>query len=485
MEAIKFNQLNRGYIDGESERLYNRLNFENAFYDINGVLNELQNISSPTAILIGRKGVGKSAYGAKLNLIEDINSYTINLGEVSYNTFTKISDNKGNVIGTQRYLHAWYLLLISSIIKILTKDDVENKAALTELKNIYNGLGLTADNSIITDILIASKKEFKVKVTGLEFSLGHDGTSSTFKVSNLTDLTNYIVDKFTSLEIKRTILPVIDGVDDILRTKKEVREILSGLVRAVHSLNQKNIRNANQVKFILVIREDIIKSISDPDMNKIIQDTGHKLDWYGNNDLLSLLNKRFLLTPSLNQCYTDELSLWRNFFPSTINDGDSWNYFLEHTMYRPRDIVQFLNQFIKAHPQKTSVKIIDFKNELRKFSQDYFFEEMKNELLGFLNDDVIESLFQVFQKIGSERFNFKKFSELYLELYPKYNSEEVKSILNNLFNAGYIGMVRSVYDRRLKKQKNYINFKHKDPRLVIDYSKDFIIHKGLYSALNI
>lgn len=72
-----------------------------------------------------------------------------------------------------------------------------------------------------------------------------------------------------------------------------------------------------------------------------------------------------------------------------------------------------------------------------------------------------------------------------MELYPKYNSEEVKSILNNLFNAGYIGMVRSVYDRRLKKHKNYINFKHKDPRLVIDYSKDFIIHKGLYSALNI
>ncbi|MCC4044821.1 P-loop ATPase, Sll1717 family [Enterococcus gallinarum] len=485
MVEVKFNQLHKGFIDGESESLYNRLNFENAFYDINGVLTELQNIACPTAILIGRKGVGKSAYGAKINLMENINSFTINLGEVSYNTFTKISDNKGNVVGTQRYLHAWYLLLISSIIKILDVDDVENELALKELKNIYNGLGLTAGNSIITDILIASKKEFKVKITGLEFSLGHDGSAHTFKVSNLTDLTNYIVDKFTVLGIKRTVLPVIDGVDDILRTKKEIREILSGLVRAIHSLNQKNIRNANQVKFILVIREDIVKDISDPDMNKIIQDTGHKLDWYGSNDLLLLINKRFLLTPLLHQIYTDEFSLWRNFFPSTINNTDSWNYFLEHTMYRPRDIVQFLNQFIKAHPQKTSVKIIDFKNELRKFSQDYFFEEMKNELLGFLNDDVIESLFQVFQKIGSERFNFKKFSDIYRELYPKYTPEDIRSILNNLFNAGYIGMVRNVYDRRLKKNKNYINFKHKDPRLVIDYGKDFIIHKGLYSALNI
>jgi len=486
MEQIKFDQLQKGFIDGESESLYNRTNFENSFYDINHVLDDLKNINYPTAILIGRKGAGKSAYGAKLNLIDNINSFTINLGEVSYSTFTKISDNKGNVIGTQRYLHAWYLLLISAVIKTLEESDVTNKSALKELKKIYNELGLTANNSFITDILVASKKDFKVKLNILEFNLTHDGTNkSTFKVSNLTDLTNYIVDRFISLGIEKSVIPVIDGVDDILRTKKEVREILSGLVRAIHSLNQKNVRSSNHVKFILVIREDIIKTISDPDMNKIIHDSGCQLDWYGNNDLLLLLNKRLLLTAELKPLYKSDLALWHQFFPDTINKRDSWNYFLEYTMYRPRDIVQFLNQFIKAHPQKTSVNIIDFKNELRKFSQDYFFEEMRNELLGFLDDKIIDSLFQVFQKIGSDRFNFRKFAKIYEELYPKYTSEEIKSILNTLFNSGYVGMVRNVYDRNKRKHVIYVNFKHKDPRLVIDYANDFIIHKGLFSALNI
>lgn len=41
------------------------------------------------------------------------------------------------------------------------------------------------------------------------------------KVSNLTELTNYIVDLFIKLGINKDTLPIIDGVDDILRTKKE------------------------------------------------------------------------------------------------------------------------------------------------------------------------------------------------------------------------------------------------------------------------
>lgn len=239
------------------------------------------------------------------------------------------------------------------------------------------------------------------------------------------------------------------------------------------------------MKFILVIRDDIIKTIVDPDMNKIIHDSGYKLDWYGggNKDLVVLLNKRFMLTPGLNIDELKSLELWQQFFPEIINTKDSLSYFLEHTMYRPRDIVQFLNQFIKAYPEENKVRIIDFKNELRIFSKDYFFEEMKNELLGFLDDEVIDSLFQVLQKIGSNNFNFKTFDDLCKTMFPDYDIEKIKSILNTLFDLGYVGMVRKV--SKGKNIKTYINFKHRDPRLVIDYTNNFVIHKGLYSALNI
>lgn len=82
-------------------------------------------------------------------------------------------------MGTQRYIHSWYLLLVLSVIKNLSVDDVKEKRILKDLKNIYSELGLLKNrgsNSIINDIAIASKKEFKVKLASLEFSIGdNDG----------------------------------------------------------------------------------------------------------------------------------------------------------------------------------------------------------------------------------------------------------------------------------------------------------------------
>lgn len=72
---------------------------------------------------------------------------------------------------------------------------------------------------------------------------------------------------------------------------------------------------------------------------------------------------------------------------------------------------------------------------------------------------------------------------MYSENNPEYTTEEVKNILNTLFNAGYVGMLRQV--NQGGQSKTYVNFKHKDPRLRIDYSSRFLIHKGLFSALNI
>lgn len=79
---VKFKDLQRGYIDGKSESIYNRENFKNAFYDLGEVLHKLKNMNYPTSILIGRKGVGKSAYGAKLTMLKDIKSFDIDLGEL-------------------------------------------------------------------------------------------------------------------------------------------------------------------------------------------------------------------------------------------------------------------------------------------------------------------------------------------------------------------------------------------------------------------
>lgn len=495
MEKLKFSDLSIGYLDAEMEFEYNNELFEEFFYDLNNTLSKLDDLNKPTSLVIGRKGVGKSAYANRMKQLnnKEREAFIVNLSDLSYNEFTKISDNKGNVIGTQRYLHAWYLLLLSSVIKKLEDKDVKNKKALKLLKKAVNDLGLGADTNIVRDVFTASKKEFKVKLSMLEMSIADDGNNeSILKFSNLTDFTNYFIEKFVELGINKSFYPIIDGVDDVLRHKSSTQDILSGLVRAVYSLNLKN-RLHNKVKFILVIREDIIKSINDSDMNKIVHDTGYSLNWYTTrnsevDNLLLLFNKRAVAKKHLS--HMKELSeevVWNQMFPFKIKNKASWNYFLEYTMYRPRDIVQFINQFINNYPNETEATRLMFNDELKKFSRDYFYEEMKNELLGFLEDSTISDLFDVLQKLGSENranFQFKDIVRVYENNYPDYDVVKIKNICTVLFNAGYIGMLRDIGQNN-GRAKTYVNFKHKDPRLSIDFANKLVIHQGLFSALNI
>lgn len=482
---MNFGSLTTTYLDAETDALYNKERFVNTFYDFNNYLEKLQDLNSPKSILIGRKGVGKTAYASKLSLIQrgDYLPLMIQLSEVSYSDFSKISDTKSDVKGAQRYLGVWYILLLSCILRKLDENDVEDKKRFGLLRGIISDLGLSKNNNIVRDVLLSSKKNFKVSISKLEIS-GEIGGAPT-KFNTVTELSSYLLDNFLKLGIKKTVMSLIDGVDDVLRIKKDISDIIAGLIRAIHTLNQQNLRK-NPVKFILVIREDIVKLVNDPDMNKIIKDRSYTLNWYSNKSssdrLIQLFNKKFGLS-SLN----DDFQLWESFFPYDFGEKSSWYYFLQYTMYRPRDVMQFMNQFIEQYPENNCASKQEFISQLKIFSKDYFYEEMKNELLGFLREDIIEDLFAILQKLGTTTKTFKlndlirTCADLELDL----EAEEIKKILRTLFDAGYVGAMRELQRNDEDQKEIRVNFKHIDPMLRIDYSSKFVIHQGLYFALNI
>lgn len=163
---------------------------------------------------------------------------------------------------------------------------------------------------------------------------------------------------------------------------------------------------------------------------------------------------------------------------------------LEYTMYRPRDVIQFLNQFIEKYPDHSKINIPTFNDELKNFSKDHFFEEMKNELIGFLDDEIIDSLYKILQRLGSQNrrnFTLEDMLNTYKDLGYDYDKSQIEGILLTLFNLGYIGIIRKVNQKINGKPtpKTYLDFKHKDPRYSFDSKAKFVIHKGLFSALNI
>lgn len=70
--------------------------------------------------------------------------------------------------------------------------------------------------------------------------------------------------------------------------------MLASLIRSVDYLNEKFYAKNVPIKIILCIREDILASITDPDLNKIKRDSSLLIDWTSNKSgLREVVKLRF------------------------------------------------------------------------------------------------------------------------------------------------------------------------------------------------
>ena len=279
--------------------------------------------------------------------------------------------------------------------------------------------------------------------------------------------------------LNKRVFLLIDGVDDILRFKKNQLEILSSLIRSIDTLNEYFYRNEIKVKIILSIREDILSNITDPDFNKIKRDGAINLSWAENTqDLKEIVELRLKMSDKDNS----NCDMWYKIFPRQIRNTDSWKYLLDHTLYKPRDVLQFLVTCQELFPNKEKLTYADMLRAIKSYSRDYFIEEMKNELSGFSYDLLINSLPSILQKIGRRAFYLGEFIRITNEqsTLKKYSEQDIKYLLLMLFQSGYIGqLINSNYGRES------VVFKYRNPNLNIDYSQKFISHQGLHKGLGV
>ncbi len=100
---MKFEDYEFGFADATKELTRTPKIFEEAFYDPRNVVKKLLN--SYEFLLIGRKGVGKSAFSSKIQSLakqdESLFAIPMNLNDFEFTTFAKTSiDN--DVSGTQK-----------------------------------------------------------------------------------------------------------------------------------------------------------------------------------------------------------------------------------------------------------------------------------------------------------------------------------------------------------------------------------------------
>ncbi len=471
-----------GYVDAEKEFTYKPAIIENAFYDPHNYIEKL--INDIEFMLIGRKGVGKTAYSAKIRKNAtmpnaSLHAQQINLSKFNFDEFYKIKNE--DYEGSRKFKGAWDLCFLVEIIIFLNKkvDYKENEAfnnCILNLKN--NGLLYTGEslNAIVTEI--ASKE--------LNFSFKSIGARQTYVNKTVTTNKSQIIEYFK--DVLREIyysddrfIIILDGLDDILRFNNYKVEILSGLIRSLDDINNTFAEEKIPIKIILLIREDILSLIHDPDFTKIKSDGGLVINWDKPNDLKEFVSLRFKLSGFLEEEKDFKNSHWYNLFPEKIDGIDSWKYIIGRTLKKPRDIIKFMLICQQNFPDSNKLTENNIKYIVDIYSKDYFLSEMESTISGFFEDDIVKQVYNILKSIGDIDFSVTTFFNKLKSKCPEIKRSAAEEIIFILFNEGYLGQIvrREMY---AKKKRPYMEFKYKNHTLTFDANAKYHVHYGLYSA---
>lgn len=481
---MKLQDFEFGFADATKEYSRTPEIIKKAFCDPRGIFSKL--INSYPYILVGPKGSGKSAYCAKIQLESDHNnflfSYSINLCDFEFTTFAKTGIDE-DVTGTQRYKSSWDFLFLWTIFKKLYSDlcMVENEQIITIIDTLEK-LGFSVQDGYKADVTKLSKLKIgtNIKIFDIEFEKEFQTKPASF-LERLSIMSENMMNVLSGIYLnEREVILLIDGLDDVLRYRKNRMDIIASMVRSADYINDYMIKSQKKIKIILLMREDIIKMINDPDINKIIQDGSVYLNWHKRlDDLKELINLRFAMS---GISYEEASECWDKLFPAKIRNKKSWAYILDYTLYKPRDVLQFLKYCQSEYPNAEKLTLSETQNVLKIYSNKYFIEEMKNELSGFIDDEIIISIPSVFRRLGGRPFDISELNRLTNEQISKEVSiAETKEQLLYLFEAGYVGQLIS----NGKGQKQSVVFKYRNPTARIDYYQKFITHRGLHSGLGV
>ena len=478
---MKLSTLPDIYIDAELDAQYNKKTFSLGFYDFKNTLSRLVNVNSPISFISGRKGTGKSTYIYKIN--KNYNSSIIDLKNLPYKSIQKIAKKDTDSADTS-YQSVWIFLLINHVIFDIEDNYIESGlATIHELRTLSNELGLGEDFNY--SISVAARSSFKISLPKVFEYSSENTTSNDYSIR---DLSNFFISRFKKIIFKEDYFLLIDGVDDILSTPSHRTEMLGDLFITIRDFNLIALNLDSKFKAIMAVRTDIWNLVNGPDMNKLNQTSQVVLEWFNgdnNLELARLLNKRLQINSDiqdiLDSDVNDPLIFWNSIFPNNINmhgrSIESWNYFLEYSLYRPRDVIQLIKQAKETYPDREKLTYSEFRSLINDFSKDFFFNEMKNELAGFVKEKILGDLPNALQSLGRESFKYPDFLKSFFDIDASYTDTEIQQLLLFLFNNGYIG-------QRSSEQNRYA-FKHKNSRQQLSLKNSLVIHRGLYAAVAI
>ena len=479
----RFSDINFRYTDAEEEKLYSPELIEKAYVDADQII---EKIDWPNIFLIiGPKGSGKTALSSKLSLMEssnwDLFVETDILEQFEYQLLKKTGGQKGVSIGGA--LTAWQLILFLRIMQLFLKDEKfkDKNEIINKFSTSLRNYGLTESSSLINIIQYTSRRGVFSKIKSIISELnGERIEEEKYTIKDPSALLGAIKEIFSQINpADSKYYLFLDGLDYILREGRNNAIYIADLINAVRELNIFFVKINIKAKIIILIRNEVLKIIPDPNLTKRINDNGIFLRWYDNTrdplktELLRIIEKRANLAGYSKSIH----DLWNEWFPQYIHNSLSYRFILNNTRYLPRDIISFFRELQKIR-KDPPFKENDILAALNNYS-DWFLSELKDAVVGLFAEQLRNKLPSILFDLG-KNFQFIELEKAIKKHCPS-DENSVAKIAEELFNTAWIGNVwkdsrSGTYRYNWIFRKYNASFKR---------NKSIIVHPGLYKSLNL
>lgn len=474
-----FRSINLGKSDAQTERSRHPELLKEGYFDIENIAEKALN--QDVFLFLGYKGSGKTALAEHLSLTKesyDCHIDCLQMRDFPYRSFAS-SMLPGESPEVQTSL-AWRWLLLCRVFSNLLDDEVaisEREEEAHELSQLLSRLGLINVRSVADFARKSVASGIRLKL-GEFFEFEKKGEALNNN-SSFVDIIDLFKELISSYSTTRKLVISIDGLDDIL-IADEIQYIAIGtLFTEVNELNCFFSINRLPIKVIILCRTDILGRIPNTNKNKIVQDLSFSLNWYEQG--LTSYKQCSLIKIGNLRCrmvYPEIKDMLKYFFPRSFNNKTIELALLEFTRHTPRDYIQLL---IRIQSVCTSPKVSysDIRKGIIDYSTKYFLGEIKDELVGYVKPELIDSVFTLLSSLHKMQFTYEE-AYAQAKTIRSLMNVDLQQVFGVLFECSAIGNVYTYEEGIIR-----YSFKFRNPIAAFNPNEVITIHKGLWKALNL
>jgi len=303
--------------------------------------------SGKRTIVLGNRGSGKSALFRKLAEDEEMKgNITIKLApeDYAYELLNQIlkKEAEGSWAKQGAYAVAWkYLIWITVMKNIVKKGSKFKKGPEAKIYNYLRDNHQTEDVNPLGAMISYLKRLEGVKIGNYEAGIK---AKELRKLYSLEDIVNLIPIIEQACGNKKICI-FIDELDKGWDASENAIAFVSGLFNAAISINS----TVENVRVFVSLRKELYESIPAlyDDAQKV-RDVIENIVW-DEDSLLELICKRISEQFPEVSSSNDEKK-WSFIFSDVLDyrQTKSFNYIIDRTLYRPREIIQFCNDIIQT-----------------------------------------------------------------------------------------------------------------------------------------